>query len=205
MSPPPLSMDSVSDFPPGFVVVQVSGPLILAYLGDWGLFGALTAFPNDRPYIDALVYIVYSLQLVQTVMTAADALRIWFFGSGFGNYMALTAMHVSWFSSPIVGVFNVWLIGSALIDVIIALSTTYYVRESSSACVGSHPAFQLITRDTGLRVIDRYLLMFVYNTFQPAIFLLTALVALAKLVLYFAFPDKSYEVPHDDVHAGVVC
>ncbi|KAJ7734332.1 hypothetical protein DFH07DRAFT_928481 [Mycena maculata] len=235
-------MDSVSYFPPGLVVVQVSGPLILASLGDWGLFGALTvqlylyyqAFPSDRPYIKSLVYIVYSLQLVQTIITAVDSFAA--FGSGFGNYVALTELHLSWFSEVIVTSMislmvqsfyafrlysfsksriipvlivtaslavsvsgfitaqfshkagyvttinnrrtsisaGVWLSGSALIDVIIAVSMTYY----------------LIIRDTGFRQTHALISKLIRLTIETGA--LTALAALATLILYLGFPGKGY-------------
>ncbi|KAJ7470203.1 hypothetical protein B0H11DRAFT_2041807 [Mycena galericulata] len=218
---------------------------ILAYLGDWGLFGALTvqlylyyqAFPNDRPFIKSLVYIVYSLQLVQTIMTAVDAFAS--FGSGFDNDVALTALNFSWFSSPIVtsmislivqsfyafrlynfsksriipvlivtaslavsvagfitGQFyreagyvtaintrrtlisvGVWLSGSAMIDVVIALSMTYY----------------LIISDTGFRKTHALISKVIRLTIETGS--LTASVALVTVILYFVFPDNGYFSP----------
>ncbi|KAJ7470201.1 hypothetical protein B0H11DRAFT_2041798 [Mycena galericulata] len=216
---------------------------ILAYLGDWGLFDALTvqlylyyqAFPNDRPFIKSLVYIVYSLQLVQTIMTAVDAFAS--FGSGFDNDVALTALNFSWFSSPYLSLMvqsfyafclynfsksriipvlivtaslavsvagfitgqlyreagyvpvtaistrrilisvGVWLIGSAMIDVIIALSMTYY----------------LIIRDTGFRKTHALISKVIRLTIETGS--LTASVALVTVILYFVFPDNGYFSP----------
>ncbi|KAJ6610278.1 hypothetical protein B0H10DRAFT_1811930 [Mycena sp. CBHHK59/15] len=81
---------------------------MLTFLADWGLFGALTvqlylyyqAFPNDRWFTKCLVYTVYSIQVVQIVMTTIDAFRI--FGYGFRDVSALTKVNFSWFSVPVI-------------------------------------------------------------------------------------------------------
>ncbi|KAF7355675.1 hypothetical protein MSAN_01485300 [Mycena sanguinolenta] len=93
--------------PPGFPIAQVSGPLIVAYMLHWGLFGALTiqtylyfeAFPNDRNSTKCLVYAVYCLELVQTILVSHDAFLD--FGYGFGNLAALTAMDYNWLNVPV--------------------------------------------------------------------------------------------------------
>ncbi|KAJ6546311.1 hypothetical protein B0H10DRAFT_2447623 [Mycena sp. CBHHK59/15] len=101
-------MAPFSTFPPGFQIVELSGALMLTFLADWGLFGALTvqlylyyqAFPNDRWFTKCLVYTVYSIQVVQIVMTTIDAFRI--FGYGFRDVSALTKVNFSWFSVPVI-------------------------------------------------------------------------------------------------------
>ncbi|KAJ6454564.1 hypothetical protein DFH09DRAFT_1235933, partial [Mycena vulgaris] len=60
-------MDSVSEVPPGFQVVEFS----LARLLNWGLFGTLSvqvylyyeAFPIDRLIIKCLVYILFTIDV----------------------------------------------------------------------------------------------------------------------------------------------
>ncbi|KAF9008193.1 hypothetical protein BDZ89DRAFT_1144247 [Hymenopellis radicata] len=69
--------------------IQLSGPHILAYFFNWGLYGVLTvqvylyytAFPNDRWGSKALVYLVYVLELLQTII--------------------LTRMRLTWFGVPV--------------------------------------------------------------------------------------------------------
>ncbi|KAJ7506873.1 hypothetical protein B0H11DRAFT_245622 [Mycena galericulata] len=98
----------ISSLPPGFEPVQVSGPLVIAYLGEWALFGIVTvqlylyyqAFPNDRWFTKCLVYTVYALQLTETVVTGFDAFNI--LGYGFGNLTTLTQVNVVGFISPII-------------------------------------------------------------------------------------------------------
>ncbi|KAJ7734355.1 hypothetical protein DFH07DRAFT_967675 [Mycena maculata] len=90
-------------------IVQVSGPLIIGYLLHWGLFGFLSlqtyvyydAFPNDRLFNKALVYTVYLLELVMTILITHDAFMI--FGSGFSNLSSLTEVHFDWLAVPIMG------------------------------------------------------------------------------------------------------
>ncbi|KAJ7912728.1 hypothetical protein B0H13DRAFT_1712901 [Mycena leptocephala] len=101
-------MAPVATFPPGFQIAELSGALILTFLADWGLFGALSvqlylyyqAFPSDRWFTKGLVYTVYSIQVVQIVMTTIDAFKI--FGYGFDDVSALTKVNLSWFSVPVI-------------------------------------------------------------------------------------------------------
>jgi hypothetical protein len=54
------------------------------------------AFPNDRRFTKCLVYTVYMIELVQTIIMARDAFTI--FGYGFGDLAALTGVHLEWFA-----------------------------------------------------------------------------------------------------------
>ncbi|KAJ7778853.1 hypothetical protein DFH07DRAFT_796251 [Mycena maculata] len=237
-------MGTDSNFPPGFIVVRVSGPLILAHLGIWALTGILTvqlylyyqAFPNDRRFTKCLVYTMYSLQFLQIILTTLDSFAI--FGYGFGDFAALTNVQLAWFTGPIstamaslivqsfyafrlhsfsksriipvlivaaalivsasglmTGIFvfpdgdvtglntrkisialGLWLIGSALVDVIIAISMTYY----------------LIISDTGFRQTHALISRLIRLTIQTGS--MTALGALATVILFFGCPGKDYYV-----------
>jgi len=98
-------MASVPAFPPGFEIVQLSGPLIIAYLADWALFATLTvqlflyyqAFPKDRLLTKSLVYAVYSIQLVQVILATISAFKM--FGSHYGDISALTAVGFGWYTA----------------------------------------------------------------------------------------------------------
>ncbi|KAJ6503135.1 hypothetical protein DFH09DRAFT_1440430 [Mycena vulgaris] len=100
-------MDPASAAPPGFRIVELSGPLLLGNLLHWGLFGTLSvqlylyyqAFPDDRWSTKCLVYTVYTLELVQTILLTHDAFAM--FGYGFGDPLALTEIGFDWLTIPI--------------------------------------------------------------------------------------------------------
>ncbi|KAJ7336884.1 hypothetical protein DFH08DRAFT_784177 [Mycena albidolilacea] len=97
----------ISALPPDFQIATLSGPAIVAYMLHWGLFGTLSlqvylyyeAFPNDRRSNKCLVYGIYLLELVQTILLTHDAFMN--FGYGFGNVKALTSMHFYWLTVPV--------------------------------------------------------------------------------------------------------
>ncbi|KAJ7364506.1 hypothetical protein DFH08DRAFT_1073194 [Mycena albidolilacea] len=100
-------MDPVPAVPPGFPIVQLSGPLLLANLFHWGLFGVLSvqvymyyqAFPKDPLSTKSLVYGVYIILLVETVLLTHDAFAR--FGYGFSNLVALISTDLGWLDVPI--------------------------------------------------------------------------------------------------------
>jgi len=236
------SMDAVPAFPPGLDIVQLTGPVIVACLLHWGLFGTLTiqlylyyeAFPNDRLSVNYLVYGVYTVELARTILVTHDAFTA--FGYGFGNVSALTNIHLNWLTVPILGgivacvgqsfyayriyifsksriiptlivavaltsmvgglitgVFGfiagdithlnnrrtstsvgVWCAGSATCDILIATCMTYYLAKSGSGY-----------RQT--RVLISKLIRLTIETGS-----ITAVVAIVNLILFFAFPGKTY-------------
>ncbi|KAK0222463.1 hypothetical protein EDD85DRAFT_1028251 [Armillaria nabsnona] len=93
--------------PAGYPIERLSGPLIVAYLLHWGLFGTLSvqlylyylAFPKDRRFTKYLVYGIYIVEFVQTMLVTHDAFSM--FGYGFGDIEALTDMHFDWLTVPI--------------------------------------------------------------------------------------------------------
>ncbi|KAK0468808.1 hypothetical protein IW261DRAFT_1406818 [Armillaria novae-zelandiae] len=80
---------------------------IIAYLLHWGLFGTLSvqlylyylAFPKDRKFIKYLVYGIYIIEFVETILFTHDAFAR--FGYGFGDIEALTRMDFNWLAAPI--------------------------------------------------------------------------------------------------------
>ncbi|KAJ7626054.1 hypothetical protein FB45DRAFT_74788 [Roridomyces roridus] len=94
--PPPL--------PP---LAELCGPLLIAYMLNWGLFGTLSvqlylyyrAFPEDRKLNKILVYTVYLFELAQTVILTHDAFEI--FAKGFGDVSALDLVHLDWVTVPL--------------------------------------------------------------------------------------------------------
>ncbi|KAK0212241.1 hypothetical protein DFS33DRAFT_1482176 [Desarmillaria ectypa] len=93
--------------PSGYPIERLSGPLIVAYLLHWGLFGTLSvqlylyylAFPKDRRFTKYLVYGIYVVEFVQTMLVTHDAFAT--FGYGFGDIEALTGMYFNWLAVPI--------------------------------------------------------------------------------------------------------
>ncbi|KAJ7364489.1 hypothetical protein DFH08DRAFT_950064 [Mycena albidolilacea] len=97
-------MDPASAAP---LIVQVAGPLVLPNLFHWGLFGVLSvqvyfyymAFPKDPWATKCLVYTVYTLLVVETVLLTNDAFKR--FGYGFADFEALLANDLGWFEIPV--------------------------------------------------------------------------------------------------------
>ncbi|PBK86537.1 hypothetical protein ARMGADRAFT_1086385 [Armillaria gallica] len=93
--------------PAGYPIERLSGPLIIAFLLHWGLFGTLSmqlylyylAFPKDRKITKYLVYGVYIVEFVQTMLFTHDAFAM--FGYGFGDIKALVRMNFNWLTIPI--------------------------------------------------------------------------------------------------------
>ncbi len=116
---------------------------------NWGLFGTLSvqlctllqvilqqivyntfsldlyylAFPNDRRLLKYLVYGIYVIEFVQTMIVAHDKFAV--FGYGFGDIEALTRMNHSWLTVPVMSA-----VGAR--SVCYPLSVTYH--EYSCGC-----------------------------------------------------------------------
>ncbi|KAJ3566556.1 hypothetical protein NP233_g6929 [Leucocoprinus birnbaumii] len=97
--------------PPGAIppdLVRTSGPLVIAYLLSWGLYGVLAvqvyiyflAFPRDRAASRWLVGVVFMLETAQVIVIARDMFES--FAKGFGDPSAITGTHLTGFSAPIV-------------------------------------------------------------------------------------------------------
>ncbi|KAJ6580145.1 hypothetical protein DFH09DRAFT_1360715 [Mycena vulgaris] len=101
-------MAPISAVPP-VQIVEFSGPLLIGALLNWGLFGTLSvqvylyyeAFPNDKLIAKCLVYILFTIDVAQTILITHDAFAT--FGYGFGDVSAVTKLSLSWITSPIVG------------------------------------------------------------------------------------------------------
>ncbi|PBK82338.1 hypothetical protein ARMGADRAFT_1038666 [Armillaria gallica] len=93
--------------PAGYPIAELSGPIIVSALLNWELLGTLSvqlylyylAFPDDRRSIKYLVYGIYVIEFVQTMLISHDVFAT--FGYGFGDMDALTAEHLYWFTIPI--------------------------------------------------------------------------------------------------------
>ncbi|KAJ7779843.1 hypothetical protein B0H16DRAFT_1830279 [Mycena metata] len=97
--------------PPGFVIVELSGPQLIGFALDWALFAVLTvqlylyyeAFPNDLVFTKILVYTAYCINLTQVIFVSIGAFDT--FGHSFGDPSALrtTAFKWVWLVAPIFG------------------------------------------------------------------------------------------------------
>ncbi|KAK0214878.1 hypothetical protein IW262DRAFT_248553 [Armillaria fumosa] len=95
--------------PAGYPVVELTGAIIVGCLLNWGLFGTLSvqlylyylAFPNDRRVTKYLVYGIYVIEIVQTMLVTHDVFAT--FGYGFGDMDALTKVDFYWLTIPIMG------------------------------------------------------------------------------------------------------
>ncbi|KAK0194324.1 hypothetical protein F5146DRAFT_1035258 [Armillaria mellea] len=95
--------------PAGYPIVQQSGPIIVGCLLNWWLFGTLSvqlylyylAFPNDKRFTKCLVYGIYIIESVQTMLIAHDVFAT--FGYGFGDMDALTRVNLYSLTVPILG------------------------------------------------------------------------------------------------------
>ncbi|SJL07008.1 uncharacterized protein ARMOST_10351 [Armillaria ostoyae] len=93
--------------PAGHPIAEWSGPYLVGCLLNWGLFGTLSvqlylyylAFPDDRRFTKYLVYGIYAIEFVQTMLIAHDAFAT--YGYGFGDIDAVTRMNYNWLSVPI--------------------------------------------------------------------------------------------------------
>ncbi|PBK84766.1 hypothetical protein ARMGADRAFT_604653 [Armillaria gallica] len=91
----------------GYPIAELTGPYIVGALLNWGLFGTLSvqlylyylAFPDDRRFTKFLVYGIYVIELVQTVLVAHDTFAM--FGYGFGDIDALTRINFRWLIVPL--------------------------------------------------------------------------------------------------------
>lgn len=59
------------------------------------------AFPNDKSFTKALVGIVFILESLQAILIVRDMFES--FARGFGNPNAITGLHLSGLSAPIIG------------------------------------------------------------------------------------------------------
>ncbi|KAK0495062.1 hypothetical protein EDD18DRAFT_1310262 [Armillaria luteobubalina] len=183
------------------MVIQIVG-----YLLHWGLFGTLSiqlylyylAFPKDRQFVKCLVYGIYIVEFVQTILVAHDAFAV--FGYGFGDLEALTEMHFNWLILPImiaidslVGqvfyAYRIFILSRsrivpafvicvryALCDIIIALCMTYYLMRSK----------------TGFRSTQILVTKIIRLTIETGS--VTAIVALVTIILFLAFPHQDFYV-----------
>ncbi|KAF8881031.1 hypothetical protein CPB84DRAFT_1851677 [Gymnopilus junonius] len=101
-----MDPSSFPPLPPG--VGSKTGPRLLGYLFNYGLFGILVtqvylyslAFPTDPLRNKAFVYTVFILEILQTVVVTVSAFHV--FGNGYGNFNAYNAVDLAWLDVPVI-------------------------------------------------------------------------------------------------------
>ncbi|KAJ8081124.1 hypothetical protein PM082_017965 [Marasmius tenuissimus] len=112
-------------------IVKLTGPIYLGNLFNWGLFGALSVqtyiyylgFPHDRWVPKGIVAVVFTLELVQTVLATKDGFD--YFGAGWGDMTALDKVGLLWISIPVMTAllsclvqfffsWRIWIIGRSI-------------------------------------------------------------------------------------------
>ncbi|KAF7378139.1 hypothetical protein MSAN_00238400 [Mycena sanguinolenta] len=90
-------------------VVQLTLPMFIGTLLNWGLFGTLlvqayiyfSVFQKDRAWLKFIVILIVSLEVIETLSATHDMIIV--FGTGWGNPEALDSVGWAWFSVPVMG------------------------------------------------------------------------------------------------------
>ncbi|SJK98196.1 uncharacterized protein ARMOST_01457 [Armillaria ostoyae] len=208
--------------PAGYPIEQLSGPEIVGYLLHWGLFGTLSvqlylyylAFPNDRQFIKYLVYGIYIVEFVQTMLLTHDAFAM--FGYGFGDLDALTDIHLYWLIVPIMSAvtacvghvfyaYRIFILSKSRsvpafvicicsISTVAAIITGVYCFQAGNITKLNNRkvsiAVGLMRSKTGFRRTQIMVTKLIRLTIESG--LVTAIGALLNLILFFAFRDQIY-------------
>ncbi|KAK0194318.1 hypothetical protein F5146DRAFT_430583 [Armillaria mellea] len=161
--------DTMQPVPAGYPIAELSGPIIVGCFLNWGLFGTLSvqlylyylAFPNDRRFTKYLVYGIYVLELMQTVLIAHDVFAT--LGYGFGDIDALARINFFWLTVPIMGAvaacvgqvfyaYRIFILSKSRIIPIIVICVS--LTNSVASMLGGIYAFQVgdITKLTSQKV-----------------------------------------------------
>ncbi|KAF9063080.1 hypothetical protein BDP27DRAFT_1271147 [Rhodocollybia butyracea] len=87
-------------------VVQLTGPQLLGFAGNWALFGCVSvqvymyhvSFPNDRWPLKLLVYGLFIWDVLQTMLYTSSVFS--WLGSNWGNATAMDKPGITWFTIP---------------------------------------------------------------------------------------------------------
>jgi len=98
---------SAPSIPPD--IADITAAPLLGTIWNWALYGVLVVqfyvysynFEKDRKFLKILVYAIFLLETVQTVLSLVDL--YYRFASGFGNIQRLIEPHLSPFDGPIIG------------------------------------------------------------------------------------------------------
>ncbi|RDX42206.1 hypothetical protein OH76DRAFT_1318931, partial [Lentinus brumalis] len=137
---------------------------LFGHLFNYGLFGVLSvqvyiyyaSFPADPKYLKALIYGLFAIECAQVAVATSDAYAV--FGAGYGNFEALTGVHLLWmtpiFSSIVsssVQCFYAWRIYH-LAEKSVYLSVLIVALTQGSGCMASGITVHLLgSSDAGIQ------------------------------------------------------
>ncbi|KAK0222468.1 hypothetical protein EDD85DRAFT_1028256 [Armillaria nabsnona] len=218
--------------PAGYPIERLSGPLacqfVVGYLLHWGLFGTLSvqlcassriklyylAFPKDRKITKYLVYGIYLVEFVQTILFTHDAFAK--FGYGFGDIEALTRMYCNWLTIPIMSaagacvgqgfyayrifilsksrIIPIFVICVSLLNSVAAIITGVYCFQADDVTELNNRkmyiAVGLMCSNTGFRRTRILVTNLIRLTIETGY--VTAVVALATLIVFFVFLHQTF-------------
>ncbi|SJL07148.1 uncharacterized protein ARMOST_10491 [Armillaria ostoyae] len=208
--------------PTGYPIAEVSGPIIVACLLNWGLFGTLSvqlylyylAFPDDRRSLKYLVYGIYVIEFVQTMVVARDTFVT--FGYSFGDVEALTRMNYSWLTVPIMSavaagvghvfyayrifilsksrILPIFVICVSLTSSVAAVITGIYAFQAGKVIKLNNRktsiAIGLMRSTTNFRRTRMLITKIIRLTIETGS--MTAVVALLNVILFFVFPHQTF-------------
>ncbi|KAJ4500343.1 hypothetical protein C8R41DRAFT_482897 [Lentinula lateritia] len=210
-----MSSEPASVFPPGVDISELSGPLIIAYILHWGLFGTLSiqiylyylAFPSDRTIIKSVVFESLTKMYFDWFTVPVMSGIVAFIGQTFYAYRIRVIS-----KSNLVPAF---IIIVSLTSSIAAFMTGAYsyqagnvltLRQSikTSTVVGIWCAgaalgdiviavcmtYYLSQKDSGLSETHAIVTKFIRLTIETGS--VTAIVALLNFIFFFVFPDTGY-------------
>ncbi|KAF8996024.1 hypothetical protein BDQ17DRAFT_1429994 [Cyathus striatus] len=197
-------------------------PLLLGYLINWALFGALAvqvyiyhiSYPKDSLLVKLLVHGLFVLETIQTAVVAADLFKI--FGSHYGDAEALMRVQLLWLSAPVLSgiskyIFNLSVAKTdsttiSICNRAIVLRTQNYShfpqnmdrRDHSSACIGPGSR-RNSTRNTAARigVLEGLIKAFASCIVWHAGSAVCDVVIAIAMTYYLSSTDKSFRASHD--------
>ncbi|KAK0489271.1 hypothetical protein IW261DRAFT_1557753 [Armillaria novae-zelandiae] len=208
--------------PSGYPVVELAGALIVGSLLNWGLFGTLSvqlylyylAFPDDRRITKYLVYGIYVIEFVQTVLVTHDVFAT--FGYSFGDMDALAKVNFYWLTIPIMGavaacigqafyayrifilsksrIIPIFIICISLINSGASIFTGIYAFEAGSDATLNtrkvHIAVGLMRSTTSFRRTRMLITKIIRLTVETGT--VTAVAVMLNFVLFIAFPYQTF-------------
>jgi len=113
-------------------IAYIAAPPLIGIFINWGLLGALIVqvflyqqeFKDDRKWIKCLVYGLFILEIVQTALCTADAVK--WFAIGYGNVIALSKPEFSTVDAPVL---------DAIIALVVQLTFCWRIKVLSESWV----------------------------------------------------------------------